>query len=142
MYKIAGQNLHRRTRTHDLQLAADSHAAADVLPDLEQMNTAELEAERAQLCLEHARESNELVRAKAAGRRREIAAIGNRIQALEKRMSRIGKRLKACARARHDQAYRQAVRNVVDEVTLARIHAEQERILAEGKAGGAHEVAP
>lgn len=132
MYKRASASLQRKHRVIEVRPPVSAYIGEDdLIPSAENLGLQECLSERAKLLLEKTRTENELIAAKAEGDKLAITRLGLRLQTFSNRLSVLSPRIK---RLRHDdnqQAFIQAVREVVPADLYQAVITRQREILAQ-----------
>lgn len=132
MYKRRSAAMQRYHKVHEINVQPVHHAVeTDYIPTAANMSLAECEAERRQLILEKTKLDNALVAAKRQNNQREVLAIGASLQVFCQRLSAIKQRMHELRQADNNQAFGQAVREIVPPEMRLLILERQQQILAE-----------
>jgi hypothetical protein len=139
MYKGASQRLQHRHRV-SMPLPTGGYIGTttavddDFIPSADNMSLEEVEAERRQLLTELTKAQNQLLASKSAGDNAAINGLGLRIQGYVTRLALLKQRRHALRQEDSNQAFSDAVKQLLDEATLERIYERQQELLISRKA--------
>ena len=138
MYKVASRNLQRSHRVIEARPSASVYITPDdLVPDLSGLDLKQCLEERDQLLHTHTRLMNAIQAAKNTRNRRERERLGQQFAHSSTRLGQLKQRISELRRARSEEAFRTAVREIVPPEMLTAIYVRQQELRdGEGHAEG------